>query len=188
MLEKGKIIQTALIRLGNITSYNDDRSRIYKSCEDMMDSIISSICSESSLNFQTTNVKLTKYGTAENGEYIYNIPNDFLSVCIRPKKIRSLNGYIDSPRKEMTYPKKTYSRVQGEYIYSNSDNLSLHYARKIPLTEFPDYLEEVIVWRLACDVALINPAFVERLPYCEMKANEALVKVQIREGMGEIYE
>lgn len=188
MLERGKIIQMALLRLGNITSYNDDRSRIYKSCEDIIENVISNVCSESSLNFQTTNVTLTEYSVEANGEYRYNLPIDFLSICIRPKKIRSVTGRINSPLKDMLYPRKVYTRVQGEYIYSNSNKLELHYARKISLNEFPEYLKEVLIWRLACEIALVNPAFVERLPYCEMKANEELVKVQVREGMGEIYE
>lgn len=187
MIDKGNIIKNALLKLGDITNYNDDRSRIYQACETLIEDVVKSVCSDTSLNFNNTIVRLTT-NDIEDGEYKFNLPIDFLGIAKMPKIRRTVSSYATPPSVEFAYYNKDYTRVQGEFLYSNKSDIKLCYSRNIPLNEFPDYTFDLLVWKLARDISLINPAFIERLSYCESKIKEELYKVQKSEGVGVFYE
>lgn len=190
MIDKGKLIENALLRLGNISDYNDDRSRTYIACSTLIPSIIKKTCSNNSLNFAVSKVVLTTHNfDEESGEYIFNLPADFLGIAKRPIKRRIVSNRIISALNEISYSSNsTNVRLQGEYIYSNRSKISLYYTRELPITEFPDYMFDYLVWTLATEACLMYPAFTERLGYCETKASQALLSIQKLEGFGVAYE
>lgn len=194
MIDKGRIISFALLRLGNVNDYNDDRSNTYEACDKILPSILESICSDTSLNFAVSKAKLTQYEEAEDetGEYKFNLPADFLGISKRAKLKRSVSSEIIPVSVEMGYASSSITRnstrLQGEFIYSYSPEITLYYVKKIPLSEFPTYMFDYITWKLATEMALLYPSFTERLGYCETKAKEALYEVQKLEGFGVAYE
>jgi len=187
MIEKGNVISNALTRLGNISDYNDDRSRTYQATDSILPLVLQKVCSDTSLNFSVSKVKLTQYDKEVDGEYRFNLPVDFLGIAKRPKQRRSVSNRIIPVSMEMAFAQRETMRLQGEFIYSEKSEITLYYNKKLPLSEFPDYMFDYITWKLATEMALMYPQFTERLQYCELKATEALYDIQKAEGLGVAY-
>lgn len=188
MIDKGNVIINALSRLGDISAYNDDRSRTYQSAEKILPMVLKKICSDTSLNFNVSKTKLTQYSTQEeNGEYKFNLPEDFLGIAKVPKRKRNVTSRIMPVSHETAYAHRENFRLQGEFIYADKEQITLYYSKSIPLTEFPDYMFDYIVWKMSVEMALMYPQFTERLPYCEARSKEALYEIQKSEGLGVVF-
>lgn len=189
MIDKGSVVINALSRLGDISAYNDDRSRTYQSAEKILPMVLKKICSDTSLNFNVSKTKLTKYNEQkeENGEYKFNLPENFLGIAKVPKAKRSVSSKIIPVSYETSYAHRENFRLQGEFIYTDKEEITLYYSKSIPLTEFPDYMFDYIVWRMTVEMALMYPQFTERLPYCEARSKEALYDIQRSEGLGVVF-
>lgn len=142
MLSRDRIISTALLKLGEVSVYNDNRSEVYSIANSLLNNVLDTIASRNDFLFNSTTTKLTVYGKDEDGEVIYNIPVDFLN------KIEFVNGS---------------GRIENEFIYSNDENLELRYCRKINFNEFPDYLFNYLVYALATDMTETYNQYTDRL-------------------------
>lgn len=185
MLERGYIIEQALITVGNITDYNDNRSASYQMASKLLDAIVDKTCKNNEFNFCSTTVTLTEsVVSSETGEYCYNIPEDFLGI----KKSIQLNTRtpfrVESIRELVNSSNKISLRVEGEYIYSYENPLKLNYVRKIPLSEFPPYMEDYLIKALAVRLAQALPAFADKLPLLKQELKEEKADVTLSEGSG----
>lgn len=183
MLERGQIIELALITVGNITDYNDNRSNIYQLATKLLDSIADSVCKSNEFNFPSTTVQLTVSELDTNtGEHRYNIPEDFLGIKKKPIVNTRTPFTVESVRSLVRGNKPIDLRLEGEYIYSYSNPLILNYVRRLPLTEFPEYIKDYLVLMLAVKLAQTIPMYADRLPYLEIKLNYEKNNVILAEG------
>lgn len=148
-LDKGDIISTMFLRLGKNTAYNDDKSEQYIIAEELLDSIVDRVGKDTSFLFNSITTKLTKNGTNDFGENRFNLPIDYLNI------IRASADY----------------RLENEFLYSQENEISIQYCRKIILSEFPDNLKDYIILSLCQDMSLAFNAYQDRyaLFYEEVK-------------------
>lgn len=185
MLERGNIIEQALILVGNINEYNDNRSKTYQMATKLLDKIVDTACGNNDFNFPSTTVTLTESVlNSETGEYRYNIPVDFLGIKKKitvntrtPFKVESIRDLVASSQ-------RVSLRVEGEYIYSYNNPLILNYVRKIPLKEFPAYMEDYLIHSLAVKLAQALPAYADKLPLLKQELKEMKADVTLAEGSG----
>lgn len=183
MLERGKIIELALIKVGNITDYNDNRSNIYQVATKLLDDIAETVCKSNEFNFPSTTVKLTVSSIiSDTGEHRYNIPEDFLGVKKQPIINTPTPFKVESIETLVRGNRGLDIRVEGEYIYSYSNPLILNYVRKLQLTEFPDYIKDYLVLMLAVNLAQTIPMYADRLPFLEKKLVFEKTNVILAEG------
>lgn len=183
MLEKSKIIELALIKVGNITDYNDNRSNIYKIATTLLDDIADTVCKSNEFDFPSTTVKLTiSELNVETGEHRYNIPEDFLGIKKKPVINSRTPFTVESIESLVNSRRGIDLRIEGEYIYSYSNPLILNYVRKLELTEFPDYIKDYLVLMLAITLAQTLPMYADRLPYLEGKLSIERINVILAEG------
>lgn len=186
-LQRGQIIQTALLKLGNVNDYNDTRSKKYRACEAMMNSVIEQVCSDNSFRFQSTTVRLTSFDISkETGEYILNLPQDFAGVQLRVKRPKTVGKYPERLGTLVDDRTTTNYRIQGEFIYSDTEVVTLNYVRKLQLSEIPLYMQQYIVLVMAKELCLMYPEYNDRLVYIERSIQQERANVQMREGYGRI--
>ena len=154
MLTTGNIIQNSLMRLGELGTYNDNGSAIYKRASDLLIKTLDSVAMDTSFLFNATTVNLTDTGhTSVLGENRFNKPVDML------------NYLRTSPHKGV--------RIEGEFFYTKSSELILQYCRKIKIAEYPPYMEEYLISSLCVEMARSHNTYVDRLGYFEqLKAKE----------------
>ena len=144
MLSRDNIISTTLLKLGEVSVYNDNRSEEYKIADKLLNNVIENIASRNDFLFNSKTVELTSVGkdmiTEEN---IFNLPIDFLNKI----------SFIDNED----------ARLESEFIYSNSDTVKLQYCRKIDFSEFPNYLFNYIVYALSTEMAETYSVYNDRL-------------------------
>lgn len=186
-LQQGKIIQQALLKVGNVNDYNDTRSKKYRACEAMMDGVIQQVCSDNTFRFQSTTVKLTYFEISKDtGEYIFNLPQDFEGMQLKPKRSKTVGKYperlsvMDNDRKFNNF------RIQNEFIFADTPKVVLNYVRRIPLTEIPMYMSEYLSLMLARELCLMYPEYNDRIVYIERRLKEEKANVSFREGYGRI--
>lgn len=121
-MDRGSIIKDVLLKLGENTIYNDNKSDIYVTCGEQLDSVVNNIAYSSAFLFNAVTVELTNYGKVDD-EYRFNKPIDCLNI------LRANNDY----------------RLENEFIYSTSDKIKIQYCRRIDLSEIPDNLFNLIV-------------------------------------------
>lgn len=165
MLERGNIIESALLKVGNITDYNDNRSDIYKVADKLLNNVVDMVCKSNEFSFNSTTVILTQSGVdSVTGEYRYNIPEDFLGVKKQIITNAPVPFGIESVVDLVNANKRESFRLQGEYIYSYNTPLRFNYSRKMILTELPDYMTEYITLLLAKSLAMSIRMYADSLP------------------------
>lgn len=143
MLSRDRIISTALLKLGEVSAYNDNRSQIYQIADNLLNNVIDTVASRNDFLFNATTIQLTKFGKDDiTGEIQYNIPVDFLN------KITFVNGL---------------GRIENEYIFSTTDNLQLQYCKKIDFSDIPMYMFNYLVYALATELAETYQQYIDRL-------------------------
>lgn len=156
MIQRDRIIRAVLRQVGEVSSYNDNRSDTYTLTNDILTDVLDSLAYRVDLTFNSTTTKLNKYGKNEQDENRFNIPVDFLN------KIRFVNSV---------------ARLEGEFVYSTADEVVLQYCRKIDLMEYPDYLYELIVLLTATKLCESNNRFTDRLEILNTRAQEELNRI-----------
>lgn len=130
MLEKGKIISSALRTMGEIKEYNNDNYEIYKNAKLMLEEVILEMSVSqylnSNLDYRTLNK--TQNEVDEEGRFIYEIPEDTISI------VRAKDG-VD------------FEEV-GETIRSYSDTLTVLINRKIRFEEYKELYFSLFKWKL----------------------------------------
>lgn len=149
MLVRNTIIQTALLKLGEVSSYSDNRSEEYRIADILLDNVIKNVAVRNDFLFNSKTIQLTLRLTSHGGkdpitgEYVFNLPSDFANKI----------SFIDS----------VDARLEGEFAYSTEDNLKLQYCRKISLEEMPDYMFNYLVYALATEMAETYSSYISRL-------------------------
>lgn len=165
MISKDDVITLAWMKLGEQSQmYNGNITDRQKVAEYLFNAVIRNIASDANFLFNSRKVTLSKNvnQTNEDGEYRYNIPVDFLNKI-----------WLSDP----------LARFQHEFIYSNDENLQMAYCFKMPLTEFPDYLEDYLVNRLAYKLALAYETFNSKVGLVGQEAEEEKARILKMEGL-----
>lgn len=157
MLDKGFLISMAFLRLGKNNEYNDNKSLEYKVANKLIDHVFLNMAKDTAYLFNSTTVTLTLFKPDTNviGEYRANVPNDMLNVIRADKPIR----------------------LEGEFIYSNDNEIHLQYCRAIDISDTPEYLSDLLIYTLCREMCLAFNSYYDRLGYFEQKIQEERLKV-----------
>lgn len=144
MLSRDKIISTALLKIGEVSCYNDNRSDEYKIATKLLQNVIDNVAARNDFLFNSKTVELTEIGKDDTtDEYIFNIPVDFLN--------------------KITFIENSNARIESEFIYSTDNKVKLQYCRKIDFNEMPDYLFNFMVYALSVEMAETYSSYISRL-------------------------
>lgn len=141
MISKDNVITLAWMKLGEQSQmYNGNITDRQKVADFLFDSVVRGVAFDENFLFNSKKVKLGKNLNPKNDddEFRYNVPVDFLNKI-----------WLSDPT----------ARFEHEYIYSTSETLQMAYCYKLPLSEFPDYLESYLVSALAYKLALAYETF-----------------------------
>lgn len=149
-MDKGRIIELSLLRLGKNNEYNDNKSKEYTVAEKLLDDVLDSLAKDTSLLYNSTTVILNKFTPGENSlnEKRFNKPVDLVNII----------------RMDVT------SREEGEFIYSSSDTVKMQYCREISILETPIYMKDLIIYELCKLMCLAFSSYQDKLQYFEAKA------------------
>lgn len=185
-MEKGRIVEQALTRIGSNTYYNDNSSDVFKEASKILDQITRNICKSNDFRFPALTETLTQSGiNSTTGEYKYNIPTGFLGVAQQPKLIRPVGYGIQSIKQLTNMGFSQKFRIEGEYIYSTEKPLNLSYVRNINLNEFPDYMEEYVILSLALKLAIAFPSYRDFIGLIKNELETEKINSQLCEGNGQ---
>lgn len=164
MLDRGNIIELAFFRLGEtVQIYSDNMTEKHKIAEKLLENVVETLAMDTDFLFNATTVKLEKNINSKNdyGEYRYNIPHDFLSLI----------RYTDN------------MRMEREFVYSKNENLSITYCRKITIEEFPNYMKNYLVYKLAVELCGAYSAYIEKIDSMQTYLNSEMIKIKNSEGL-----
>lgn len=159
-MDKGEIVKQAFLKLGDNNAFNDNKGDKYQVANGLLDTIIKNISVETDFLFNAVTVKLTNVGRNELGENKFNLPIDFLNI------IQSNTKY----------------RIEGEFIYSDVNELYIQYCRKIDLSEIPDNMFNIIVTYLAREMSLAFSAYNNRYQFLQQQFDEEKRKIIYQQG------
>lgn len=159
-MDKGKTIKQAFLMLGDNSVFNDNKSDKYKVADELLEEVLDTVAMETDFLFNSITTKLKSIGKNELGEYRFNVPIDYLNI------IRT----------------KDECRLEGEFLYSQSSELYIQYCRKIPLSEYPDSMFNVVVTMLAMNIATAFNAYNDRYSLLQQKFEEAKRKMIYQQG------
>lgn len=169
MLNKGNVIELALLKLGKNQEYNDNKSDEYIVANKLLDNVVEFLAKDTTLLFNATTIKLTKYSSYKNefDEYIYNKPADMLNII----KIQ------------------TDAREDGEYILSKDKEVIITYCRKVDIINLPNYINDLLVYSLCVEMCLAFSSYTDRQEYFiakQFEEKQKLISNQIN-NLGGIY-
>ena len=164
MLDRGNIIESAFLKLGEVGQiYSDNRTEQYEVAGKLLDNILETVALDTDFLFNAVTVKLDKNINSKNDfdEYRYNILNDFL-VLIR---------YSDN------------MKLEGEFIYSTNDSLNITYCRKIAIGEYPAYMKNYLILKLAVELCNTYSAYEHKLNTIHGYLSDEKIKIMNNEGL-----
>ncbi|MGL5594099.1 MAG: hypothetical protein ACRDDH_09210 [Cetobacterium sp.] len=165
MISKDDVITLAWMKLGEQSQmYNGNITDRQRVAEYLFNSVIRNIASDENFLFNSRKITLSKNinPTNSDGEFRYNIPVDFLNKI-----------WMSDPT----------ARFEHEFIYSNADGLQLAYCYKLPLTEFPDYLEDYLVSSLAYKLSLAYETFNSKVGLAAQEVEDEKARILKMEGL-----
>ena len=164
MLDRGNIIESAFLKLGEVGQiYSDNRTEQYEVAGKLLDNILETVALDTDFLFNATTVNLNKNINSSNdfGEYRYNIPNDFLTLV----------RYSDN------------MKFEGEFIYSTNENLNITYCRKIAIEEYPQYMKRYLIYELAVELCNTYSAYENKLNTMHGYLSDEKIKIMNNEGL-----
>ena len=164
MLDRGNIIESAFLKLGEIGQiYSDNRTEQYEVAGKLLDNILETVALDTDFLFNATTVNLNKNINSSNdfGEYRYNIPNDFLTLV----------RYSDN------------MKFEGEFIYSTNENLNITYCRKIAIEEYPQYMKNYLIYKLSVELCNTYSAYSDKLSTMHGYLSDERTKIMNNEGL-----
>lgn len=165
-MKKEDIISNAFSKLGNNGSYNDNGGERYQKANTLLNDFYNNIATDTTFLFNAITVKLTSTGQNELNEYRYNIPIDCLNIINCQNSNKGLANY----------------REEGEFIYSTSQELYIHYCRKLDFEELPNKLFDLLVYGLARELSLAFNAYNDRYQLLEIKYQEEKKNIIYQQG------
>ena len=164
MLDRGNIIESAFLKLGEVGQiYSDNRTEQYEVAGKLLDNILETVALDTDFLFNATTVNLNKNINSSNdfGEYRYNIPNDFLTII----------RYSDN------------MKFEGEFIYSTNDSLNITYCRKIAIEEYPQYMKNYLIYKLSVELCNTYSAYSDKLSTMHGYLSDERRKIMNNEGL-----
>ena len=143
ILDKNNLIEIAYLRLGKSTGkYGNNDDEDYYKAGRMLDEIIENIALETEFRFNATTVVLNKNidETGVLGDNRFNLPVDFLNLISCEQDIR----------------------LEGEYVYSEENTVTMIYCRKIDITEFPLYMKRFLISYLCYELSIIYGGYLDK--------------------------
>ncbi len=170
ILNDDLIIRNALLKLGEVGTYNDNRSGIYKNAKIILNEVVLPSCAmDTDFSFNSVTVTLNKSGsTTPLGEYRYNMPADFISLC-------------------QYYPEKS-ARVENENICSFETELSIRYCRRITLAEYPLYMQNYLISTLAHRLSQTYSTYNAKLDELNLEQKRLEGAIKTSEGFVSVNE
>ena len=132
----------------------------------MLDDFYKNIATDTTFLFNAITVKLTSTGQNQQGEYRYNIPIDCLNIINCQNSSKGLENY----------------REEGEFIYSTSGELFIHYCKKLDFEELPDKLFNLLTYGLARELSLAFNAYNDRFQIMDAKYQEEERNIIYQQG------
>lgn len=161
MLDRGKIIQTVLLKLGNTTDYNDNEEKEYKIANLLLDDVIREVKINQNYLFNAVEVKLNRAedGVNHRDEYKYHEPVGWLNFVNRPQNVRKI----------------------GKFIFSKEEEVYITYCKEIQFTEIPLNMENVLIYSLAFAMTSAFPQYAKRKGEFEGMLLKGIEEVKISE-------
>ncbi|WP_407536550.1 hypothetical protein [Cetobacterium somerae] len=169
MLNKGTIVSSALLALGEVKEYNNNNYEIYKVAHDLLEEVLK----EFQLSPLRTNFidyrKLLRASKEydEEGRRIFLFPIDAVTI------VRSV-GNVDY-------------EIVGEHIHSYADDLTLIINRVINFNEIKDIYFTILKLLLAKKVAEVYPQYNNKIQYIMAEIQNEEEKIAITEVKGFNY-
>ena len=164
MLDRGNIIESAFLKLGEVGQiYSDNRTEQYEVAGKLLDNILETVALDTDFLFNATTVNLNKNINSTNDfdEYRYNIPNDFLTII----------RYSDN------------MKFEGEFIYSTNESLNITYCRKIAIEEYPQYMKNYLIYKLSVELCNTYSAYSDKLSAMHGHLSDERTKIMNNEGL-----
>lgn len=164
MLDRGNIIELAFLRLGEVGNlYSDNRTEEYKIAEKLLENILETVALDTDFLFNATTVKLEKNINSKNEfeQHRYNLPQDFLTII----------RYSDN------------MKFEAEFIYSTNEELNITYCRKIAIEEYPEYMKNYLIYKLAVELCGTYSAYNDKLNLMQGYLNSEIIKIKNLEGL-----
>jgi len=161
MIDRNEVIEKAFSYVGEtFMSFNDNRSELFAIANNLLNDVIDDIGVNINLLFNAKKVKFALNKIVGN-DYYYNLPVDFMSLIKTNEK----------------------SYVLGEYIISEEKDLEGYYCAKLPLTEYPDYMKQLLSLVLAQRLAFSIATYKENLQLLDVLVAKERVKIMNSEGL-----
>lgn len=160
MLRKGQIVANALLLLGEVRNYNNNNYQIYQVAMDIIETIVNEIGSSPVYRANAIKSELTLV-KKENNKFYYNKPSEMLSIVRGYTKYNELAPY----------------EIEGEYITSNIEDLTILYCRPLPIEEYPGYYSDIFSYSLAEKLAEAFSQYNKKLDYIVSKKKQAEYKI-----------
>lgn len=164
MIDRGNIIELAFFKLGEtVQIYSDNMAEKHKIAEKLLENVLETLAMDTDFLFNATTVRLEKNINSQNdyGDYRYNLPHDFLNLI----------RYTDN------------MRLESEFIYSKNEDLSITYCRKITIEEFPNYMKNYLVYKLAVELCGAYSSYIEKISLMQTYLNSEMIKIKNSEGL-----
>lgn len=165
MIEKNKIINLAFLKLGEQNQlYNINITDRMKIADTLFEDIIEEIATDTNFTFNARTINLTLNLKEKNsrGEYRYNKPIDYLNRIWISDKM---------------------ARIENEFIYSIQDKLEMCYCYKMNLSDYPLYIKQYIVNKLAIRLAEAFDTYYDKIPRLEAERIDIMNKIIVSEGL-----
>lgn len=165
MISKDKVINLAFLKLGEQNQlYNINITDRMKIADTLFDVVIDELAIDSNFMFNARTIRLTKNIKDKNlrGEYRYNLPTDYLNRIWISDRL---------------------ARIENEYIYSREDEVDLCYCYKMNLSDYPVYIEGLIVVKLAIKLAEAYDTYYAKIPRLEEERIDIMNRIIVSEGL-----
>lgn len=169
MLNKGTIVSSALLTLGEVKEYNNNNYEIYKVAQDLLEEVLKEFqLSPLRTNFIDYRTLLkANQEFDEEGRRIYLFPVDAVTI------VRSV-GNVEY-------------EIIGEHIHSYADDLKVVINRTINFNEIKDIYFSLLKLLLAKKIAEVYPQFTNKLEYVLAELAKEELKISIAEVKGFNY-
>lgn len=169
MLEKGNIVSSALLALGEVKEYNNNNYEIYTVAQDLLEEVLREFqLSPLRSNFlEYRKLLKARKGLDCEGRCIYLFPIDAISV------VRSVSN--------------EEFEIMGEFIHSYSSDLTVVINKKTEFNEIRDIYFTLLKLLLAKKVAELYPQFNNKLEYIYSLIRDEEQKISIAEIRGFNY-
>lgn len=169
MLNKGTIVSSALLTLGEVKEYNNNNYEIYQVAQDLLEEVLKEFqLSPLRTNFIDYRTLLkANQEFDEEGRRIYLFPVDAVTI------VRSV-GNVEY-------------EIIGEHIHSYDKELTLLINKKIDFNEIKDIYFSLLKLLLAKKIAEVYPQFTSKLEYIYAQILEEENKIAVAEVRGFNY-